>query len=292
MAVAGRQDVPSFTSADWPLSRGEKKDRALRLYDIDVRTADLIISSAEAERLALHEELDKVKRMSKDTSTFSWCSHSGVPHRQSCLSEASTAAIDGPLDNERAYAGDVAESLRRAVEEAATVLTSLMVTGAPVQPSRSSPHAARPAVGETPPQEFVNQQRARSEGAARVAFMAAPVPWRPGRTPRGRRSVGNKLRHGPRGMRSDAASDSDSAGEADCELDLSSSRALASVCPRGGEVGLRRAVSMGKIPAAGRCAGGCTAEPGRVAASSALVSLESFIGEDVPTFPFGSLGPT
>jgi len=57
---------PGCRSLDWPLSREEKKGRALRLYDRDVKAADQLIESGEAALIALQKELQKVRRASGD----------------------------------------------------------------------------------------------------------------------------------------------------------------------------------------------------------------------------------
>lgn len=58
---------PSSTEGftlDWPLSRDEKKGYLLRLYDKDVRAANVLLQSSEHARQALREELHSERRRS------------------------------------------------------------------------------------------------------------------------------------------------------------------------------------------------------------------------------------
>lgn len=135
------------SAMDWPMSRDEKKSQLLRLYNDDVRAADVMLSSREPALEALREELDAVRRAA------------GV-HK---------IVQDAPIEENKdgtttAAAEAEIERLRSAVETAAAVLRAIVPP-----PSDESDVAGLPEGGST-------RMRARSEGSARDAQTSALRP--------------------------------------------------------------------------------------------------------------------
>eukprot|EP00928_Gymnodinium_smaydae_P011715 TRINITY_DN14297_c0_g1_i1.p1 TRINITY_DN14297_c0_g1~~TRINITY_DN14297_c0_g1_i1.p1 ORF type:complete len:575 (-),score=145.48 TRINITY_DN14297_c0_g1_i1:142-1767(-) len=57
----GLPALPTEGSADWPLSRDEKRTRIMRLYDHDVQAADELLLSGEAALQTLRAQLDALR---------------------------------------------------------------------------------------------------------------------------------------------------------------------------------------------------------------------------------------
>jgi hypothetical protein len=153
---------------DWPLSRDEKKEQIIRLYNDDVCAADCMLSSGEAALEALRDELETVRLAA------------GIR----------TVAAKKP-GNKSNHSDAEVERLRGAVETAAAVLRAIL-------PSQSDPdEGISEAVSG-------KQQRARSEGgtretgtkAIRPSLRPKKVSSRPG-TPRKRVSFGHQPEEEP-----------------------------------------------------------------------------------------------
>merc|ERR1712194_596920 len=65
--LAGSPTLRS-SSSDWPLSRQEKKERILRLYERDFQASDKLLQTKDANLEALREELTQVRRVQSGSS--------------------------------------------------------------------------------------------------------------------------------------------------------------------------------------------------------------------------------
>jgi len=157
---------------DWPLSRNEKKQQLLRLYNGDVQAADSMLSSGDKALEALREELEAVRRAA------------GVQKAQPCEAKLEAA--------------EEVERLRAAVESAAAVLRAI------VPPQEDSPPT-------TPREVSCGRFRARSEGASREPSVPAlrPALCQTPRSNRPKRKVsfGGQPEEEPNHVPAEAASD-------------------------------------------------------------------------------------
>jgi len=207
------------SSLDWPLSREEQKKHVLRLYDKDVKAANELLISGEAAFQALREELRVVRSTASSSGNYGpGATADLLPPQQLTLEEqpprtpprqplstaivkatgASAAGKDLLGGISRAFAapasadgddddhGEDAERLQHAIANAAAALAALL--------GAASAAEARNVVGDG---SMEARQRARSEGAAR---MAAAMAEEAAKTQRGGLSRGDK-RQGSRRRR-------------------------------------------------------------------------------------------
>jgi len=169
---------------DWPLSREEKKSQLLRFYHNDVRIADSLIVSGEATLVALHKELDEIRR----TTTTSQ------------LLEGSAVQPEAPSAQEQETA-----RLRQAVESATAVLRALLPTQeAACDDGASCDEAGSNQIGPV-------KVRARSEGAAPQYGSSTPTKPALCRTPRSRDGKRRERRVSFHGDSTTEADDNDEA---------------------------------------------------------------------------------
>jgi len=155
------------TAMDWPLSREEKKNQLLRLYNDDVRAADSMLSSGNRTLEALRAELEAVRAAAGIQKSV----------RKIMDNQDLPGAPTKIADNE-------VERLRQAVEDAAAVLRAIL-------PQEDSDPASCTAEAEATPPRF----RARSEGAGREPSAVAARPALC-RTPRDSRRPKRKVSFG------------------------------------------------------------------------------------------------
>jgi len=62
----------SGMALDWPLSREEKKNRVMRLYDRDVQACDFMIHSSQTTLVALEKELNRARRQAQAFQNTAW----------------------------------------------------------------------------------------------------------------------------------------------------------------------------------------------------------------------------
>mmetsp|Transcript_98423 Transcript_98423/g.317320 ORF Transcript_98423/g.317320 Transcript_98423/m.317320 type:complete len:268 (-) Transcript_98423:133-936(-) len=262
-----------LTSLDWPLSSEEKRGRLMRLYEGDIQAADRLIKSGEAKCDALLRRLHSAQQAgaAADTSSPSPSGCEDGVAVGACESDESAAGFAGSGDVEQVplaqtpqpgvaiapllassacRAGVQAGCMGLAVKRAAPVLTLSLQEGAPVPTEAWLGQGTEPC--------------AAPQGCSASHRACRRRSWPHGGGPSS--SV-------QRGARTEPSSDSDVAGEADAESE-----------PRRHVPAVRR-----RARRASWHVQPCALHQDEVCQGSrSLQSLRSFIGEDIPSFPFAS----
>lgn len=264
---------------DWPLSREETKCRLLRLYDSDVQAADQLLHNGEAALEALRGELNSIRHAKGTTSA--------PPLRSPCL-QAEQSQLPTPSKEEvpevtsiagRSVAGDADEAtirLREAVESATAVAAQLKVlmgvVGKIPEPASLDSFEAEAELAEV----VAARPRARSEGAERNGpLLSALRPQtRRRRWSRGGKALSVSWADAPKDADVDIGSAEaiDTSQEDRCEPDVARTRWT---------LGVRSGFwqKLGSAPSSRRPTSGLGSQ------QHPVMSLESFLNEDVPQFP-------
>jgi len=273
-------DVPSC-SLDWPLSREEKKNRVLRLYDDDLQAADQLLKTGEAAIAELRVELVKARCPGSSSDA---CMDDSIKVDSEDGCPDSRTSIEDEVSNEKREA---AERLRLAIVSMQEVLDSLRGT---------------PLSAETNTKCDDDRRRTRSEGAKTPSRALSPALKS---IPRRRRSRGGEPLRVSFGEVSPPASFCKSCREpegcADVHDEWEEERAVEteeeeepepapdpavpeasglSAFPHiwrrvlGTSLAFGKGVSQDCIPLRGR--------------QPHVMSIESFLNEDVPDFPFAA----
>lgn len=179
---------------DWPLSREEKKNQLLRLYNDDVRAADSMLSSGEAALEALREELDAVRHAA------------GIHKAAASTGCVVTGDALGSPEGVPASGESEVERLRQAVESAAAVLRAIL----PTPDDFEDGIAVDSGIGARP--------RSRSEGATREPEAPSLRPAlcrtpRQSRGPKRKVSFGGQPEEEPSHVRLETDSEDDSSSK-------------------------------------------------------------------------------
>lgn len=128
---------PCLPAADWPMSRGEKVGRVIKLYDMDMQVSSQLLQEKEEEAEALRKEMlfGVAEPVALNSRRASSCGFASVPaaldsytevQRVRRLSDASTAASACSTHlASSVVAEEAAARLRQAVQDAAVVLAEL-----------------------------------------------------------------------------------------------------------------------------------------------------------------------
>lgn len=140
-------EVPSSGALDWPLSREEKKQHVIKLYDRDVKAADHLLKSGETALESLRHELHKLRSESKSCQ-----------HRTESFPGGRDEEISGTETSQIAAPAGIAES---GDGSSGLVMDCSVFTVA----SRSNPGTPRPML---PPAKSTVGNEGKEEAAERL----------------------------------------------------------------------------------------------------------------------------